>query len=64
MGQSNNREPRRLWRSIGSSRAHVPCASCGAMARPHAGNLPFCNACLDRARESNLAGWDELGAGD
>ncbi len=32
--------------------------------RPHAANLPFCNACLNWARQSNLAEWDELGAGD
>ncbi|MBS1124289.1 MAG: hypothetical protein H6Q90_6517 [Deltaproteobacteria bacterium] len=64
MGQSNNSEPRRLWKSTESNRAHAPCASCGAKARPHAASLPFCNACLDRARQSNLAEWDELGAGD
>ena len=29
MAQTNNREPRRLWTSNASSRAHVPCASCG-----------------------------------
>lgn len=62
MGQSNNREPRRLWKSMESSRAHVPCASCGAAARPHAANLSFCNACLDWTRHSNLAEWDELDA--
>jgi hypothetical protein len=64
MGQSNNREPRRLWKSTESNRARVPCASCGASARVHAANLPLCNACLDWARQSNLAEWDELGAGD
>lgn len=64
MGQSNNREPRRLWKSMETNRARVPCASCGASARPHAANLPFCNACLDWARQSNLAERDELGVGD
>ena len=64
MGQSNNREPRRLWKSMESNRAHAPCASCGATARAHSANLPFCNACLNWARQSNLTEWDELGAGD
>jgi hypothetical protein len=62
MGQSNNRESRRLWKFTESNRAHVPCASCGAKTRPHGPNLPFCNACLDWAR--NVSDWDELGAGD
>ena len=60
MRESNNREPRRLW----NNRARVPCASCGAKTRPHAANLPFCDACLEWARQSSLADWDELGAGD
>jgi hypothetical protein len=64
MSQSSNREPRRLWKSMESNRARVPCASCGAEARPHAANPPFCSECLDRARQSSLAEWDELGAGD
>jgi hypothetical protein len=63
MGQYNNREPRRLWKSTENSRARVPCASCGAKARPHAANLPFCNACLDRA-QSAVADWDELVVGE
>ena len=64
MGQSNHREPRRLWKSAETSRARVPCASCGATARSHAANLPFCNACLDWARQISLAEWDELVACD
>jgi hypothetical protein len=64
MGKSNNREPRRLWKSTQNNRVRVACASCGANARPLGANLPFCNACLDWARQSNLADWDELGAGD
>jgi len=28
MGQSNNREPRRLWNLMDSNRARVPCAVC------------------------------------
>ncbi len=64
MGQSNNRESRRLWKSMESNRAHIPCASCGATARPHSANQPFCTACLDWARPRNLADWDEPGAGD
>ena len=54
MGQTSNREPRRLWRASESNRARVPCASCGAPARPHSPELPFCNACLDWARQSSL----------
>jgi endogenous inhibitor of DNA gyrase (YacG/DUF329 family) len=61
MGHTSNREPRRLWRG---DRARVPCASCGAPARPHSADLPFCNTCLDWARQKNLMEWDELGAGD
>ena len=64
MGQSNNREPRRLWKSMERNRAHVPCASCGAEARPHGATPPFCRACLDWARQSSLAESDDLGAGD
>ena len=64
MGQTNNREPRRLWRTGESSRTRVPCSSCGAPARRHSAELPFCNACLDWARQSSLAEWDDLGTGD
>jgi endogenous inhibitor of DNA gyrase (YacG/DUF329 family) len=67
MGQSNNREPRRLWKSTETTRARVPCTSCGATARSHAANLPFCDACLDwanqsRATQSNVLEGDEVGA--
>ena len=59
MGYSSNREPRRHWKE--AHRMRVPCASCGAPARPHSADLPFCNTCLDWARQRNF---DELGAGD
>jgi len=62
MGYASNREPRRRW-SAERHRAHAPCASCGAPARLHSA-VPFCNTCLDRARQSDLDEWDELGAGD
>jgi hypothetical protein len=61
MGYTSNREPRRRWKD---ARMRVPCASCGAPARPHSAELPFCNTCLDWARQSNFVEWDELGAGD
>lgn len=61
MGYASNREPRRMW---SDHRGRVPCASCGAPARLHSAELPFCNTCLDRARQSKLAEWDELGPGD
>ena len=61
MGQSNNREPRRLWKST-ETRPRVPCASCGAAARSHAANLPFCDACLDWVSQRNLIEADERGA--
>jgi len=63
MGYSSNREPRRKW-STERSRARVACASCGAPARLHAAELPFCTTCLDWARQSNLAESDDLGVGD
>lgn len=63
MGDASNREPRRWW-SANQHRARVPCTSCGAPARLHSTELPFCNACLDWTRQRNLAEWDELGAGD
>lgn len=63
MGYASNREPRRRWNSE-RHRARVPCTSCGAPARLHSAELPFCSTCLDWARQSNLAEWDELGAGD
>lgn len=63
MGYTSNREPRRRWRED-SHRARVPCASCGAPARPHSAELPFCYACLDWARQHNFSDWDDLGAGD
>jgi hypothetical protein len=62
MGYASNREPRRQWSSE-RHRARVSCASCGAPTRLHSA-LPFCNTCLDWARQNNLAEWDELGAGD
>ena len=61
MGQSNNREPRRLWKST-ETRARVPCASCGAAARSRAANLPFCDPCLEWASQRNLIEGDERGA--
>ncbi len=63
MGHTSNREPRRHW-SSDRHRARVPCASCGAPARLQSADSPFCDACLDWTRQSNLAEWDELGAGD
>jgi hypothetical protein len=64
MGETSNREPRRLWRANENNRSRVPCASCGAPARPHSADLPFCNTCLDWARQTSLAEQDDLGAGD
>lgn len=63
MGDTSNREPRRLWRAEGH-RARVPCASCGAPARIQSADLPFCGACLDWARQTHLIEWDDLGDGD
>lgn len=62
MGYASNREPRRRWGS--DRRTRGPCTSCGAEARLHSTELPFCNTCLDWARQDNLAEWDELGTGD
>jgi hypothetical protein len=62
MGHASNCEPRRHWNGD-RHRARVPCASCGALAR-HSVEPAFCDACLDRARQSNLDEWDELGGGD
>jgi len=61
MGYASNREPRRRW---STDRARVPCASCGASARLQSTELPFCDACLDWARRTDLADRDELGASD
>ncbi len=63
MGYASNREPRRQWNSDRHG-ARVPCAACGGAARLHSTDLPFCNECLDWARQSNFDEWDELGAGD
>jgi len=63
MGYTSNREPRRQWR-IERHRMRVPCASCGASVRVHAAEPALCSACLDWARQRNLAEWDDLGAGD
>jgi endogenous inhibitor of DNA gyrase (YacG/DUF329 family) len=63
MGYQSNHEPRRQWNAE-RHRGRVPCASCGASAHAHSAELQFCNTCLDRARQSNLDEWDELGAGD
>lgn len=63
MGYTSNREPRRHWKAD-KHRMRVSCASCGAPARPHSAELAFCHTCLDWARHSNLAEWDELGVGD
>ena len=64
MGESSNREPRRLWKTGEINRSRVPCESCGAPARPHSSDLPYCNACLDWSRQRNLDEWDDLGSGD
>jgi hypothetical protein len=61
MGYASNREPRRRWRED-AHRVRVPCASCGAPARPH--SLPFCNTCLDWAHHNHLAETGELDTGD
>jgi hypothetical protein len=61
MGYASNREPRRRS-TTDRHRNRVPCVSCGAPARLHAAELPFCNTCLDWARQSSLAEEDELGA--
>jgi endogenous inhibitor of DNA gyrase (YacG/DUF329 family) len=63
MGYASNREPRRRWKAD-EHRTRVPCASCGAPARPHTADLPFCNACSDWGRQGHLAEWDELAAAD
>ena len=63
MGYASNREPRRQW-SLDRQRGRVPCASCGASARLHSAELPFCDTCLDWARQGKLPESDELGAGD
>lgn len=60
MGYTSNSEPRRQWKENENKRARLPCASCGAPSHPHFTDLPFCNACLDWARQSNLVAWDEL----
>jgi hypothetical protein len=62
--ETSNREPRRFWKSSERHRSRVPCASCGAPAHPDSSDVSFCMACLDRARQGNLAEWDELGIGD
>jgi endogenous inhibitor of DNA gyrase (YacG/DUF329 family) len=61
MGHASNREPRRRW---STERHRVPCVSCGASARLHSAELPFCDRCLDWARRGKHAEWDELGASD
>ena len=63
MGHTNNREPRRLW---SSERAHgrASCASCGAPMRHAPSRHPFCDACVEASRRSNLDEWDDLGVGD
>ena len=63
MGYASNREPRRQW-NADRHRARVPCVSCGAPARLHSAEVPFCVTCLDWARQRNLAESDELGASD
>ncbi|MEZ4364225.1 MAG: hypothetical protein R3B48_28885 [Kofleriaceae bacterium] len=63
MGYLSNREPRRQWSSE-RHHARVSCESCGAPARLHSAEPPFCDVCLDWSRQHNLAEWDELGAGD
>ena len=62
MGHGSNREPRRFWSTGDQHRLRVPCASCGAPARPHAASVPFCDACLYGARHRNLAESDDLSA--
>jgi hypothetical protein len=61
MGHSSNREPRRFWSTADHHRLRVPCASCGAPARPHAASVPFCDECLHGARQRSSADFDELG---
>lgn len=63
MGYASNREPRRQW-NADRNRVRVPCTSCGAPARLHSAELPFCSTCLDWTRQSTHAEWDELGVGD
>jgi len=63
MGYANNREPRRFWKTD-SSRAHAPCASCGAPARLHSAHLLFCDTCLDWVRQGGILEGDDLSAGD
>jgi hypothetical protein len=63
MTYASNREPRRRWRTE-AQRGREPCVSCGARARLHSAELPFCAACRDWTRQETLDEWDELGTGD
>ena len=57
MGQTSNREPRRVWEVSETRRARVPCASCGAPARPHSSDVPFCvRAWIGRGRAASSNG--------
>jgi hypothetical protein len=65
MGQSSNYEPRRFYRARTPGAQHRPrCASCGARAHVQSVALPFCDACLECARQDQLVEWDDLGDGD
>ena len=63
MTQLSNSEPRRFWRGHAwGERAR--CAACGARATLHSLDLPFCAACLDWARQSNVLEDDDDGDDD
>jgi HSP20 family protein len=57
-------KPRKIALGSCGTAHRARCASCGARAGIRSAALPFCNTCLEWARQYNLAEWDDLGSGD
>jgi hypothetical protein len=66
MAQTSNSEPHRFYQAgdVGERRSRSRCAGCGARGAVHSSDLPFCSACLEWTRESNLTEWDDLGGSE
>lgn len=64
MAQTSNSEPRRFWTARHHGRDRTRCAGCGGRATYQNTDAPFCAACLEWARQSQLSEWDDLGFGD
>jgi hypothetical protein len=62
MAHSSNSEPRRFWKARHHSARDRRCTACGGRASFHGGDIAFCNACLEWARQTHLSEGGDFGS--